>query len=186
MNRGKKVVFIDRDGVINQYPGQQRYVCHERDFKLIPGSIKGMKKLYEKDFTLIVISNQAGVAKGLYTQLDLDKMNKKLLRELRKNGIQLAGIYYCTHHPDDNCECRKPKTGLLTQALKEVNIKPTISFFIGDSFKDMQAALSFGAKPVLVLSGRERISNRPNWEFQPDYIFDNLLLAAHYLCAHYG
>jgi len=186
MDRNRKVVFIDRDAVISQYPGDKRYVCHEREFKLIPGSIEGMRKLYEKDFTLIVISNQAGVAKGLYTLQDLEKMNKKLLRELRKSGAKVAGIYYCTHHPDDNCECRKPKTGLLAQALKELNLKPAISFFIGDSFKDMQAALSFEAKPVLVLSGREKISNRSNWEFQPDYIFDNLLLAAHYICAHYG
>lgn len=186
MEQGKKVVFIDRDGVINRYPGDKQYVCSVREFKFLPGSIEGMKKLYEKGFTLFVVSNQAGVAKGLYGKRDLEKMDKKLLRELKKCGVQLKGIYYCTHHPDDNCDCRKPRTGLLTQALKDANIEPVVSFFIGDSFRDMQAARSFGAKPVLVLSGSEKIANRPNWEFQPDYVFDNLLVASHYICAHYG
>jgi D-glycero-D-manno-heptose 1,7-bisphosphate phosphatase len=186
MSIGERVVFIDRDGVINQYPGDGHYVSSVKEFKFIPGSLEGIRKLYEKGFKVVVISNQSGVAKGLYDCQELEKINKKIRRELKRNRVELSGIYYCPHNPEDNCSCRKPKTGLLTQAISELKIKPMISLFVGDSFKDMNTAIAFGAKPVLVLSGREKISNRSKWEFEPDYIFDNLLLAAHYICAHYG
>ncbi len=183
---GEKVVFIDRDGVINQYPGDAKYVCSLKEFKFIPGSLEGIRKLYEKGFKVVVVSNQAGVAKGLYNFRELEKINKKIHRELKRSNAQLSGIYYCTHSSQENCSCRKPETGLLTQAISDLKIKPVISFFVGDSFKYMHTALSFGAKPVLVLSGKEKISNRSKWEFEPDYVFDNLLLAAHYICSHHG
>tara|TARA_B100000315_G_scaffold260160_1_gene319617 strand:+ start:2238 stop:2798 length:561 start_codon:yes stop_codon:yes gene_type:complete len=186
MENREKIVFLDRDGVINQEPGERYYVSSLKEFKFIPGSLEGMKKLYEKGFKLFIISNQSGVSKGLYSTQDLDKMNKKIVKELNKSNTKISGIYYCTHSPDQGCECRKPKTGLLTQAVSESDLKSPISFFIGDSFRDMQTAVSFGAKPILVLSGKEKISNRDKWEFEPDYVFDNLLLAAHYLCSHYG
>ena len=181
-----KVVFLDRDGVINQYPGDTRYVTSWKEFQFIPGSIEGIKKLKEKGFKVFVISNQAGVSKGLYSQKTLDTMTKKMIVNLEKNGAFVDGIYYCTHQEAENCSCRKPKTDLLRKALGDFDIRSGVSFFIGDSFRDMKAAREFGAKPVLVLSGKEKISNRQNWEFEPDYIFDNLLLAAHYLCSHYG
>ena len=181
-----KVVFLDRDGVINKYPGDRRYVNNWREFEFIPGSIEGIRMLNEKEFKVFVVSNQAGVAKKLYSQKDLDKINKKMLGRLKKKRVNLAGIYYCTHHPEDNCDCRKPKVGLLNKAISDLGVKPQMTFFIGDSFLDMKTACAFGAKPILVLSGREKISNRSNWEFEPDYIFDNLLLAAYYLCSHYG
>jgi D-glycero-D-manno-heptose 1,7-bisphosphate phosphatase len=186
MIMGGKVVFIDRDGVLNKYPGDGNYVCGVKDFEFIPGSLEGIKKLHDKGFKVVIISNQSGVAKGLYNHQELEKINKKIRRELKKNNAEISGIYYCTHDPDDNCSCRKPKTGLLARAIEELQIKPTTSLFVGDSFQDMKTALAFGAKPVLVLSGREKIANRSNWEFEPDYVFDNLLLAAHYICAHYG
>lgn len=181
-----KVVFLDRDGVINEYPGEGRYVTSWEEFKFIPGSIEGIKKLNENGFRLFVISNQAGVGKGIYSQKDLEEINKRMLKKLKQYQVHHLNIYYCTHHPDQNCQCRKPKIGLLRQAISEAGITPEVSFFIGDSFLDMKTALNFGAKSVLVLSGREKISNRSNWEFEPDYVFDNLLLAAHYLCSHYG
>lgn len=181
-----KVVFLDRDGVINKYPGDTRYVNNWREFEFIPGSIEGIKKLNRNGFRLCVISNQAGVAKGLYSQKDLEQIDRKMSDQFKRNGACLSGIYYCIHHPQDNCDCRKPKTGLLEKAVSELGICPRMSFFIGDSFLDMKAARNFGAKSVLVLSGKEKISNRDNWEFEPDYIFDNLLVAAHYLCVHYG
>jgi len=181
-----KVVFLDRDGVINEYPGHGEYVTHHREFKFIPGSIEGIKKLREKGFKIFVVSNQAGVNKGLYSQKDLDAITKKMLQGFKRKGVAVDGIYYCTHGSEDNCNCRKPRTGLLEKAIENCAHKAKFTFFVGDSFRDMNAARSFKAKTILVLSGREKISNRRNWEFEPDYIFDNLLLAAHYLCAHYG
>jgi D-glycero-D-manno-heptose 1,7-bisphosphate phosphatase len=181
-----KVVFLDRDGVINKYPGQGRYVTSLNEFEFIPGSIEGLRKLYKNDFKLFVTSNQAGVAKGLYAGKVLEKINQRLIRELKKNAVKLSGIYYCTHKNEDGCLCRKPKTGLMEQALSDCGLKPDLSFVIGDSFKDMEAARRFGAKSILVLSGKEKISGRNSWKFEPDYVFDNLLIAAHYLCSHYG
>ncbi|MBU0694103.1 MAG: D-glycero-beta-D-manno-heptose 1,7-bisphosphate 7-phosphatase [Candidatus Omnitrophica bacterium] len=181
-----KVIFLDRDGVINEYPGDTFYVTHWGKFKFIPGSIEGIRKFNEKGFKLFVVSNQAGVAKGLYSQKDLDKMTKKMRHTLEREKVTLSGVYYCTHREEDNCSCRKPKAGLLHKIVSDFSIVPEDSFFIGDSFRDMKAAKEFGAKPVLVLSGKEKISNRSKWEFEPDYIFDNLLVASHYLCTHYG
>ncbi|NQT28685.1 MAG: HAD family hydrolase [Candidatus Omnitrophica bacterium] len=181
-----KVVFLDRDGVINEYPGDTNYVNNWLEFKFIPGSIEGIKKLNACGFKLYVISNQAGVSKGLYTQEDLDEINKNMSKELKAQGTGIEGIYYCTHLKSDNCDCRKPKTGLLRDAVLNLGANLEISFFIGDSFMDIEAARCFGAKSVLVLSGKEKMSNRDQWEFEPDHIFDNLKSAADYLCTCYG
>ncbi len=186
MTEGEKIVFLDRDGVINQYPGFTNYVTNWSEFKFIPGSIEGAKQLFLCGFKLYVISNQAGIAKGLYSQADLEGINQGMLKAFNKQGVQIEGIYYCTHRDSDNCDCRKPKTGLLRQAVSDSGLTPTISFFIGDSFRDMHAARCFGAKSILVLSGKEKESDRNHWEFEPDHVFDNLQVAADYLCAHYG
>jgi D-glycero-D-manno-heptose 1,7-bisphosphate phosphatase len=180
------VVFLDRDGVINEYPGDFLYVTNWREFKFIPGSIEAIKKMKEKGFKLFIISNQAGVSKGIYSKKDLEEITRKMLNVLKKNNTYVDGVYYCMHREEDGCECRKPKTGLLHRAISEFKIKPTVSFFIGDSFRDMEAAKKFGAKAVLVLSGKEKITNRLQWKFEPDYIFDNLFVASYYLCDHYG
>ena len=181
-----KVIFLDRDGVINEYPGHTKYVNNWQEFKFIPGSIEGMKKLNACGFKLCIISNQGGISKGLFTQQDLDEIDENMLKEFKIQGAEVEGIYYCTHLKSDNCDCRKPKTGLLKQAVSNLGTNPGISFFIGDSFMDMEAARCFGAKSMLVLSGKEEISNRDQWEFEPDHIFDDLKSAADYLCAHYG
>lgn len=181
-----KVVFLDRDGVINQYPGDTKYVNNWREFKFIPGSIEGIKKLNACGFKLYIISNQGGVSKGLYTQEDLDEINRNMSKEFKAQGARVEDIYYCTHVKSDNCDCRKPKTGLLEQAISNLSANPEISFFIGDSFADMEAALGFGAKSVLVFSGKEKASNRDQWEFEPDHTFNDLKSAADYLCSRYG
>ncbi len=180
-----RVVFLDRDGVINEYPGDAKYVNNKDEFTFIPGSIEGIKKLNVAGFKIFVISNQAGIAKGLYSLEDLEQINEKMLSGLRSQGAYIEGIYYCTHHPQAGCSCRKPKTGLLEKAISDLGAVPDESFFIGDSFKDMKAALGFKAKPILVLSGREKMNNRPNWEFEPDCVLESLFEAADYICSQY-
>ena len=186
MSEKPKVVFLDRDGVINEYPGDTKYVNNWGKFKFISGSIDGIKKFNSCGFKMYIISNQAGVSKGLYTQDNLNEINENMLKEFKTRGARVEDIYYCTHLEIDNCKCRKPKTGLLEQAILNLGTNPIISFFIGDSFIDMRAARCFGAKSVLVLSGKEKIFNRDRWEFEPDYIFDDLKSAANYLCSRYG
>ena len=185
MDKKVKVVFLDRDGVINEFPGYTLYVTKWEEFRFIPGSIEAIRLLKEHDFKLFVVSNQAGVAKGLYTQQDLDYMTENMIKEIRHQGGDLDGIYYCLHRNEDNCNCRKPKTGLLQQALKDLNKKPHLCFFIGDSFRDMKTAAAAGCQSALVLSGQEILDNKDSWEFHPDFIFKNLLEAARHLCTHY-
>jgi len=181
-----KLIFLDRDGVINEYPGPTKYVNNHIEFNFIPGSVQGVSKLNACGFKLVVISNQAGVAKELYTLDDLEQINRKMISGLKENNACVSGIYYCTHHPQEGCSCRKPGLGLLKQAVSDLGVVPEESFFIGDSFLDMRAAKAFGAKSVLVLSGREKASSRSSWEFEPDFVFDNLLAAAEYICKHHG
>ncbi len=181
-----KVVFIDRDGVINEFPGAHKYVTSWREFRILPGAVEAIRKLNSFGFEVFIVSNQAGAAKGLYSEKDLKDIDKRLLKALKKHQAKVRGIYYCMHRNEDGCDCRKPKIGLLTKALTDFKIKPQLSFFIGDSFIDMETAKSFGAKSILVLSGREKLSNRSNWKFEPDYVFDNLLVAADYICSNYG
>ena len=179
------VIFLDRDGVINEYPGQAKYVTSLKELKLIEGSVEAIKLFKEKNFKIFVVSNQAGVAKGLYSEQDLDAMTNEIMRAIHLKGADLDGIYYCLHKNEDDCDCRKPKPGLLLKALKDLGEKPDRCFFIGDSFRDMKAAKSIGCHPILVLSGKETLEERENWEFQPDHVFKNLLEAAQYICANY-
>ena len=181
-----KVLFLDRDGVINKYPGDTRYITSWKEFEFIPGSIEAIAKFNQEGFKIFVVSNQAGVAKGVYSQKELDLITKNMLSALKRKKAKIDGVYYCTHFKEANCLCRKPKTGLLEKALSDYNIKPALSFFAGDSMVDMEAARSFGAQSVLLLSGRERISSKDEWSIKPDYVFDNLLVASHYLCSHPG
>ncbi len=181
-----KVVFLDRDGVINRYPGDAKYVTNHRDFKLIPGVSEAIKKIKRAGFKIFVASNQSGIAKGIYSQRALRWIDKKLNFILWLRKTSLDGIYYCPHTDKDNCGCRKPKPGLLDKIVNDLGEEIELSFFIGDSFTDMKTARQFGAKTILLLSGKEKIQNRANWEFEPDYIFDNLLLAANFLLNNYN
>ena len=177
-----KVVFLDRDGVINEYPGDRNYVTAWGEFRFIPNGIEAIKLLKEHNYKIFVASNQAGVAKGLYSEDDLNYITDNMLKIIRSRGADLDGVYYCMHRDEDNCDCRKPKPGLIKKALDTLGEKPRVCFFIGDSFRDMKAARAAGCKAVLVFSGKEKPGNRGNWEFEPDYIFGDLLEAARYLC----
>ena len=117
-----KVVFIDRDGVINQYPGDTRYVNCWQEFCFLPNSKSALRRLTEAGYKIFIISNQAGVAKGIYSEDTLNEITKKMLTELDESGTKICGVYYCIHRDEDNCSCRKPKAGLLEKALKEHNI----------------------------------------------------------------
>jgi D-glycero-D-manno-heptose 1,7-bisphosphate phosphatase len=172
-----KVAFLDRDGVINRYPGDTLYVTSWKEFKFIPGSLEALSKLTQAGFNIFIISNQAGVAKGIYSQESLDDMTSRMLKEIQKNKAKIRDVFYCTHTDADNCDCRKPKTGLIEKALetldlKDINLNST--YFIGDSIRDVQTGKKSGLKTILVLSGKEKIENKANWKETPDHIAKNL------------
>jgi histidinol-phosphate phosphatase family protein len=178
---GMKTVFLDRDGVINEYPGDRLYVTSLRKFRFLPGAKKAIALLAKKGYKLFVASNQAGVGRGIYAQSTLDKITVHMLEGIRQEGGEITQVYYCTHRKDAGCACRKPKPGLLKKASRRYGINLKNSYFIGDTIRDVLTARAAGAKAVLVLCGREKLSNEKNWEAQPDLVFKNLFEAARFL-----
>jgi D-glycero-D-manno-heptose 1,7-bisphosphate phosphatase len=159
--RGKAVLF-DRDGVLNElvyYPEQSvvdsPFTSHQ--FKLAPGVAKQLRRLRELGYKLVVISNQPGIAKRHFTQKTLKAMSTKMNRLLAKEGVKLDGEYYCLHHPDAsvakyrvNCDCRKPKPGLLLRAADELGISLARSWMVGDGLTDVLAGKKAGCRTILL------------------------------------
>lgn len=173
-----KAIFLDRDGVINKYPGDKNYVTTLKSFKFIPGSLDAIKKLSFAGYKIFVISNQAGVTKGLYSKKTLNSMTQLLKKRVALLGGKIQKVLYCLHTEEQNCSCRKPKDGLLKKATKGAKVDRKNSYFIGDSMRDVKAGNKFGCKTVLVLSGREKLKNSPAWDASPDFIAPNLRTAA--------
>jgi D-glycero-D-manno-heptose 1,7-bisphosphate phosphatase len=143
-----KAVFLDRDGVINVERG---YTHRIEDFVILPDLVEHLQLFLEKGYLIIVVSNQSGVAKKLYTQEDVEVIHSFLTNELTKSNIQLSEIYYCIHHPDvSKCICRKPDSLFVEKALARFNIDPAASYFIGDKDRDIEAAEKAGVKGILI------------------------------------
>lgn len=176
-----KVIFLDRDGVINKYPGDKKYVTSWKEFRFLPQAKKAIANLYKDGFRIFIISNQAGVGKGIFSQAALDNLTKNMLNEIRKAKGEIEGVYYCTHRKEENCACRKPKTGLIDILKKNKQIDLRDSIFIGDTIRDVRTAEAAGVKSFLVLSGKEKLSNRKNWEIQPDFVFRDLHEATEFI-----
>ncbi|MGE0090220.1 MAG: D-glycero-alpha-D-manno-heptose-1,7-bisphosphate 7-phosphatase [Bacteroidales bacterium] len=144
-----KAVFFDRDGVINHDPGDYTYLPEE--FIINDGIIPSLKKLSDHGYLLIIITNQGGIAKGIYTHQHVEKIHEIFINELKKSGIELTEIYYCPHHSDvENCLCRKPGSLLIEKAIARFNIDKSISFMIGDKQRDVEAAENAGIKGIKV------------------------------------
>jgi D-glycero-D-manno-heptose 1,7-bisphosphate phosphatase len=146
----KKIIFLDRDGVINKKPEKAEYVKNWEDFKFLPGSKEALKLLNEKGYQVFIISNQAGIARGAMTEKDLKDIHKNMKKELSLHGGKIKDIYYCPHGWDENCSCRKPKPGMLLQASQDHFIDLTKALFIGDDERDQQAGEAAGCKTILV------------------------------------
>ncbi len=144
-----KAIFLDRDGVLNKELGD--YITRYEDFFILPHVFEGLKILQQQGYLLIVITNQGGIAKKLYTQNELNKMHQFLRDELLKTGVSITDIYFCPHHPiSGNCLCRKPGSLLVEKALSKYNIDPAHSFFIGDKMRDIECGEAAGVKGILI------------------------------------
>lgn len=178
-----RIVFLDRDGVINQYPGDSEYVKSWDEFHFLPKVKPALKKLAENGFKLFVVSNQAGVSKGLYSQKNLDLITNNMLKELSDSAVQISGVFYCIHRPEDNCSCRKPKTGMVEKAIEKLKkqgnpVEIEKSFFIGDTIRDIETGRNIGLKTILVFSGKEKPENKNSWQVSPDFTAGGLEEAA--------
>lgn len=171
----EKIIFLDRDGVINkEFVTKSDYVTKPSEFIFIPKVKAAFKILKENYFKTIVISNQAGVAKGLYSKKTLNNITEKMLKEVSAYGGKIDNVYYCLHKSDDNCSCRKPRTGLFRKAIdsKEIDFKNT--YYIGDSERDVIAGKRAGLETITVLSGKSKLSDVNRWKKQPDCIAKDL------------
>jgi D-glycero-D-manno-heptose 1,7-bisphosphate phosphatase len=147
-------IFLDRDGTINI---EKNYLYRIEDWEWIPGAIKAIKLINEMGFLAIVVTNQAGIARGYYTDSDVEFLHIQVNEILNAHGARIDAYYYCPHHPEfgDNrsCDCRKPAPGLLQKAKKDFDINLSDSYLVGDKITDIEAAEKSGVQPVLVETG---------------------------------
>lgn len=149
----KKALFIDRDGVINK---EYSYVYRIEDFEFIDGIFDALKKMQQNGYLLIIITNQAGIAKGLYKEDDFYKLTSWMIDAFKNNGVNIDRVYHCPHKDGDGCECRKPKAGMVNRAKKEFDIDIDSSWLIGDKESDIEAGINSGIKnTILVRSGHK-------------------------------
>lgn len=138
-----KAVFFDRDGTINV---EKNYVFRIEDFEFQPGIIELMRQYYKQGYLLFVITNQSGIARQFYSEADYRKLSKWMCQQLQKEGIEITKNYHCPHHPEitGDCNCRKPKPGMIVEAISEYNIDAANSILIGDSERDILAGKNAG------------------------------------------
>ena len=171
----EKAVFIDRDGTI----ARDVPYCHRvDDFDILPNVPEAVRLLNQSGFKIVVVTNQSGVAQGDVTEKALAQIHMKMKDDLDSHGAKLDAIYYCPHHPSEECDCRKPKTGLYVKAAKEHGIDVRLSYVIGDMQADVDAGRALGCKTVMVKTGSNGKCDDGN---PPDYVAHNLLEAAKWI-----
>jgi D-glycero-D-manno-heptose 1,7-bisphosphate phosphatase len=151
----RKAVFLDRDGVINQKPPEADYITRWEDFHILPGVAEGVGLLNRARFTVIIVTNQRCIAKGLMTVVELENMHQRMTELLAKSGAIIDGAFYCPHEIEPVCECRKPAPGMLLSAARLHGIDLSASWMIGDSDIDIQAGRNAGCKTVRLIAGDE-------------------------------
>ena len=169
------IIFMDRDGVINIDPIGD-YVKSWKDFKFEPGVFDALRLLIHKGYQIIVVSNQAGIGDGVYTEADLRDIHRHMIEELERQGIQIRSAHYCQHGKGAGCKCRKPETGLFEDATRNLPFLKDRTYFIGDKKTDMEAGKRFGVKTVFVRTGHGKTDEANlTLDLRPDLVADNLL-----------
>ncbi len=151
-----RYIILDRDGVINQ--DSDDFIKSPKEWRPINGSLEAIVLLNQHGYRVVVVTNQSGIARGLFTQETLQAIHHKMLVAVSDAGGEIEAIYFCQHGPHDQCQCRKPRPGLMKRFSQEHNVDLTGMPMIGDSMRDLEAAMAVGANPILVRSGKgERI-----------------------------
>lgn len=145
-------IFLDRDGVINQ--NRSDYVKSWAEFVFLPGALDALAQLATLGLPIVVLTNQSPIARGLLAETTLQEMHRRMVDEIQSRGGRIDGVYYCPHHPNAHCACRKPQPGMLLRAGAERNLDLSRSVFIGDSASDMEAGQSAGCRGILLRTGR--------------------------------
>jgi D-glycero-D-manno-heptose 1,7-bisphosphate phosphatase len=187
-NMKKPAVFIDRDGTVNEQMG---YINHVSRFVILPGVVEGLRLLNENGFHAVIVSNQSGVARGYFPLGLVQEVHDFLDASLKKDHVTVDGIFFCPHHPNGSvpeftkrCNCRKPRTGLIDQACRSLEIDLQNSYAIGDRCEDIQFARRAGVKGILVKTGYglgEIQYLLPQSTAKPVYIAEDLLHAVQWI-----
>ena len=178
----RPAVFIDRDGTLTEEVG---YVNHPRRLRLLPRSAEAVRRLNDAGIPAVVVTNQAGLARGYFSEDVMHAVNASLVDQLKQGGAHLDGLYVCPHHPTEGeppwravCECRKPKPGLLLRAASELNLDLARSLMVGDKPSDLEVAPRVGGRAALVLTGYgqgEWEYRRSTFRVEPDHVASDLL-----------
>lgn len=170
----KKIILIDRDGIINVKASRGEYIENWKDFKFIDDTVESMKKLALDGFCFIVITNQAGISRGMVSEENLTQIHKLMIDKLKNKGISILDIYVCRHHWNDDCECRKPRAGLFYLIAKEHFLRMDKTLYIGDDVRDCEAAYNAECGSVLVANSEiyKTIKNKPKWNINVDKLSD--------------
>jgi len=183
-----RAIFIDRDGTLSEEVG---YVNHLSRYRPFPFAAEAVRLINRAGWRAILVTNQSGVARGYFTEELLGRVHARLEESLKQEGARLDAIYYCPHHPTvgeapyrQDCECRKPRPGLLRRAADDFGLDLTRCFVIGDRYKDVEMAHRAGAGGVLVLTGYglgEYEYQRGSWPREPEHVAENLLDAVKWI-----
>jgi D,D-heptose 1,7-bisphosphate phosphatase len=171
-----KAVFLDRDGTIAR---DVSYCRRVEDFEIFSTVPEAIRRLNQSGFKVLVVTNQSGIARGYFTEEVLEQIHRKMKEELAEYGAWVDAIYYCPHHPDDGCDCRKPKPKLILQAAEDFSITLEHCYMVGDMDQDIKAGKAAGCRTVLLSSEADNASrdNREN----PDHIAPNLMEAVNWI-----
>ncbi|MFO7569631.1 MAG: HAD family hydrolase [Smithellaceae bacterium] len=191
MNTKITAVFLDRDGTLNEEVG---YLDHADKLRMIPAAFEAVRLINESGMQAIVVTNQAGIAKGFFTEAFVRDINDRMQSIFLEHGAHIDRFYYCPHHPTDGaapyrkiCDCRKPAAGLLKQAANDLDIDLRNSYMIGDRYRDIEAAHRAGAKGVLVMTGYGQEStqdagpDKAGDQNRPDHIAGDILEAVRWI-----
>jgi D-glycero-D-manno-heptose 1,7-bisphosphate phosphatase len=149
INLKKKIIFLDRDGVINRDHG---YVYEISKFNFIDGVFEACKYFITLGYEIIIITNQSGIGRGYYSLNDFEKLTMYMLQIFEENGVKILKVYFCPHSPEENCSCRKPNTGMIQQSLNDFDIDLTNSWLIGDKTSDIETAMNANIPNRILIS----------------------------------
>ena len=183
----RPAVFLDRDGVINE--NRSDYVKSWQEFVFLPNVFEPLRYLAQSSYIVVVVTNQSAIGRGLVSAAIVEEIHCRMQTEIQHNGGRIDAIYYCPHHPNEGCSCRKPKPGLLLRAAQDLNIDLERSYFVGDAVSDVEAAMNAGCRPVFVLTGRgkEQLSLLYQNGYKNVPVFPGLREAVLFILSHqYG
>jgi len=149
-----KLIILDRDGVINE--DSDAYVKGPDEWRPVPGSLEAIARLTKAGYRIVVATNQSGVGRGLFDLATLAEIHAKMHRAVAAAGGRIDAVFFCPHAADANCNCRKPRPGMIEEILRRFRVEPQLVTTVGDSLRDLQAAACAGCRPVLVLTGKGR------------------------------